>query len=79
MRSDAESDRLTQIQREILHAIRHLARRNGHAPCMREVLSEVRLRSTSALSYQYRELIKPQGILAVEGGATPYGRGPAPW
>jgi len=47
---------LTSIQYEILQAIRKLARRNGHAPCMREVLSEIRLRSTSALSYQYREL-----------------------
>ena len=56
MRSAAESDHLTQIQREILHVIRQLARRDGHAPCMREVLSEVTLHSTSALSYQYREL-----------------------
>lgn len=47
---------LTAVQYEILQAIRRLTRRNGHAPCMREVLSEVRLRSTSALSYQYREL-----------------------
>lgn len=47
---------LTPIQRDILHAIRRLARHNGHSPCMREVLDEIRLRSTSALSYQYREL-----------------------
>ncbi len=47
---------LTSIQYEILQAIRRLTRRNGHPPCMREVLPEVRLRSTSALSYQYREL-----------------------
>jgi repressor LexA len=56
MRNDARFDHPTQIQREILHTIRRLTQRNGHAPCMREVLSEVRLRSTSALSYQYREL-----------------------
>jgi repressor LexA len=56
MGSDAELNELTPIQQEILHAIRRLARRNGHAACMREVLAEVRLRSTSALSYQYREL-----------------------
>ena len=49
-------DDLTPIQREILHVIRRLARYNGHSPCMREVLDEIRLRSTSALSYQYREL-----------------------
>lgn len=47
---------LTPIQYEILLAIRRLARYNGHSPCMREVLQEIRLRSTSALSYQYREL-----------------------
>jgi repressor LexA len=49
-------DDLTPIQREILHVIRRLAQYNGHSPCMREVLDEIRLRSTSALSYQYREL-----------------------
>jgi len=47
---------LTPVQYEILQAIRRLALSNGHPPCMREVLPEVRLRSTSALSYQYREL-----------------------
>lgn len=57
MMSEANlSDDLTPIQREILHVIRRLARYNGHSPCMREVLDEIRLRSTSALSYQYREL-----------------------
>src|SRR5438874_2213693 len=47
---------LTPVQYEILQAIRRLALGNGHPPCMREVLVEVRLNSTSALSYQYREL-----------------------
>lgn len=47
---------LTPIQYEILLAIRRLTHYNGHSPCMREVLQEIRLRSTSALSYQYREL-----------------------
>lgn len=57
MVSEAHSPNdLTPIQREILHVIRRLARYNGHSPCMREVLDEIRLRSTSALSYQYREL-----------------------
>jgi repressor LexA len=53
--AESQAD-LSQIQHEILRVIRRLTLSNGYSPCMREVLPEVRLQSTSALSYQYNEL-----------------------
>lgn len=47
---------LSPIQHEILRVIRRLTLSNGYSPCMREVLPEIRLHSTSALSYHYDEL-----------------------
>jgi repressor LexA len=48
--------RFTSIQREILEAVRTLTVEYQHPPCMREVLDRVGLKTTSALSYQYRKL-----------------------
>jgi repressor LexA len=59
--------RFTQIQREILEAIRSLTVEYQHPPCMREVLAQVNLSTTSALSYQYRRL-KEMGHLRWKAG-----------
>jgi len=58
---------LTPVQREILVAIRSHMRDRGRPPSMREVLENVDLDSTGALSYQYGKLAA-KGYLRREAG-----------
>ncbi len=59
---------LTRIQREILLAIRSLTRRaGGRPPSMSEVLENISLSSSGALSHQYRRLVA-KGYMRREAG-----------
>lgn len=58
---------LTPVQRKILVAIRSHVRDRGRPPSMREVLEDVDLDSTGALSYQYGKL-EARGYLRREAG-----------
>jgi repressor LexA len=67
VRPGGSGRRFTQIQQQILEAIRSLTVEYQHPPCMREVLARVDLSTTSALSYQYGRL-KDMGHLRWKAG-----------
>jgi LexA DNA binding domain len=58
---------LTERQQKILACIRESKERRGYSPSLREIAREVGLKSTSAVSYQLRNL-EQKGCLSRDAG-----------